>query len=91
MFGVYCSTCPRQLLDDTGGLLRVRVTRPEYEAVIDEVLVPGRRWRVRYRGSFWQACSSRLNAQFHPRQIVRVIGRQNLTLIIVPMEERLAS
>ena len=55
-----------------------------YEAVIEDVLEPGKQWRVRYQASFWKACSSSLDLQLHPKEIVRVVGRHNLTLIIQP-------
>lgn len=90
MLGLYCASCPRHLTEkhvpeDSWGLPQLRISQPEYEAVVDEVLVPGKKWRVRYRASFWQACSPQVHVQFQPQQVVRVIGRQNLTLIILPM------
>lgn len=91
MFGLHCVVCPRYWSQNTFGLPRLRLRQSELEAVIDEVIVPGKKWRVRYRGSFWQASSSWIDVQFQPRQIVRVIGRQNLTLIILPMEGSLVS
>lgn len=54
----------------------------EHEAVVEDVLEPGKEWRVRYQASFWKACSNSVNLQLHPKDIVHVIGRQNLTLII---------
>ncbi|MEM7064008.1 MAG: hypothetical protein AAF572_12700 [Cyanobacteria bacterium P01_B01_bin.77] len=56
--------------------------RSEHEAVVEDVLEPGKEWRVRYQASFWKACSNHVNLQLQPKDIVQVIGRQNLTLII---------
>lgn len=60
----------------------LKIGQPEYEAVIEDVVEPGRQWRVRYEASFWKARSVQTGMQFLPKQIVRVVGRQNLTLII---------
>lgn len=52
------------------------------EAVIDEVIYPGRKWRVRYQGSWWDARSEQLNMTLDIGATVYVIGRQNLVLLI---------
>ncbi|MEA5462203.1 NfeD family protein [Leptothoe sp. PORK10 BA2] len=54
----------------------------EHEAVIEDVLKPGKAWRVRYKASFWKACSNHADLDLLPQDTVHVIGRQNLTLII---------
>ena len=54
----------------------------EHEAVIEDVLEPGKEWRVRYKASCWKACSTKTHTQFKPNDVVQVIGRQNLTLVI---------
>lgn len=54
----------------------------EHEAVIEDVLEPGKHWRVRYQASFWKACSIKTDTQFRPHDIVKVVGRRNLTLFI---------
>lgn len=54
----------------------------EHKAVIEDVLEPGKQWRVRYKASFWKACSTKAGIQFRPKDTVCVVGRQNLTLII---------
>lgn len=58
------------------------IGQPKYEAIIEDVVEPGKQWRVRYEASFWKARSAQANMHFLPKQIVRVVGRQNLTLII---------
>lgn len=54
----------------------------EHEAVIEDVLEPGKCWRVRYQASFWKACTFTTGIQFQPYDLVQVIGRQNLKLVI---------
>lgn len=54
----------------------------EHEAVIEDVLTPGKEWRVRYKASFWKAGSNTVNLDLLPKDTVHVIGRQNLKLII---------
>lgn len=54
----------------------------EHEAVIEDVLEPGKCWRVRYQASFWKAYAININTQLQPADIVHVVGRQNLTLVI---------
>ena len=54
----------------------------EHEAVIEDVLEPGKEWRVRYKASFWKACATKAGLQFSPKDVVQVVGRQNLTLVI---------
>lgn len=56
--------------------------RSEHEAVIEDVIEPGKQWRVRYQASFWKAYAAKANIQFAPKDIVEVIGRHNLTLVI---------
>lgn len=54
------------------------------EAIIDEILVPGHQWRIRFRGSFWVAESLVVN-NFLPGDRVEVVARQGLKLIIEPL------
>ena len=57
-------------------------SRSEHEAVIEEVLEPGQAWLVRYQASLWRACADRANTLVSTKDVVRVVGRHNLTLII---------
>lgn len=54
----------------------------EHEAIIEDILKPGKCWRVRYQASFWKAYSLSTEIQFQPQDLVQVVGRQNLTLVI---------
>ncbi|MBE9065334.1 hypothetical protein IQ260_01565 [Leptolyngbya cf. ectocarpi LEGE 11479] len=54
----------------------------EHEAVIEDILEPGKEWRVRYKASFWKAHAIKGNLNFSPKDVVQVVGRQNLTLLI---------
>lgn len=56
--------------------------KSEHEAVIEDVLEPGKEWRVRYKASFWKAHAIKANLHLSPKDIVQVVGRQNLTLLI---------
>ena len=52
------------------------------EAVIDRVVHPGKEWRVRYQASFWKARAAGPHLDLEPGDRVRVVGRQNLSLLI---------
>ncbi len=53
------------------------------EGVIDAVLEPTREWRIRVQGVYWRACS-RVHTNFQPGDRIRVIGRNENKLLIVP-------
>lgn len=51
------------------------------EAIVDEEIQPYKTGRVKFRGSYWEArCDRKMT--FVPGEVVRVIGRDNLTLLI---------
>lgn len=52
------------------------------EAIIDRVVHPGKEWRVRYQASFWKARAAGPQMDLAPGDRVRVVGRQNLALLI---------
>ena len=55
----------------------------DQEAIVMEVIRPGKQWRVHYSGSYWNArCPQAVPLQ--PGDIVYVVGRQNITLIVEP-------
>lgn len=55
----------------------------EDEAVVAEIVRQKELWRVEYQGSWWTARS--IEPLFLvPGSIVRVVGRQGITLIIKP-------
>jgi len=66
-------------------MLERQLTRVNYEltgeAVVDEISPPGNRLRVKFRGSYW---SARANPSLLlvPGDLVRVVGRQNITLLV---------
>jgi membrane protein implicated in regulation of membrane protease activity len=49
--------------------------------IISEVVEQCCEWRVEYRSSYWTAHSQQ-PVEFNPGDVVRVIGRDNITLII---------
>jgi membrane protein implicated in regulation of membrane protease activity len=53
------------------------------EAIVMQVIRPGKQWRVHYSGSYWNARSLQATP-LQPGDIVYVIGRQNITLIVEP-------
>lgn len=55
----------------------------EDEAIVDEVIRQGE-WRVRYGGTFWSARTTEPNVMFAPNDVVKVVGRQRITLLIQP-------
>ncbi|MBD1844198.1 NfeD family protein [Cyanobacteria bacterium FACHB-63] len=58
--------------------------RFEGQAIVDEVLVPGRQWWIYFRGTWWNAISVEPFA-FSPKERVYVVGRIGNTLIIAPL------
>ena len=55
----------------------------DQEAIVMEVIQPGRQWRVSFSGSYWNARCSQ-EAPLQPGDVVYVVDRQNITLIIEP-------
>lgn len=53
------------------------------EGVIEAVLEPAHEWRIRVQGVYWRARSS-MNTNFQPGDRIRVIGRDEIKLLIVP-------
>ena len=55
----------------------------DQEAIVMEVIRPGKQWRVSFGGSYWNARCPQ-EASLQPGDIVYVVDRQNITLIIEP-------
>lgn len=52
--------------------------------VVDEILAPQRECRVKVHGVYWHAISQG-NFDFVPGDQVQVVGRQNLKLLIISL------
>ena len=55
------------------------------EAVVENVVVPGAKWRIRYRATSWCARCIQDGIEFAPEDTVYVVGRDGLTLIVEPV------
>jgi membrane protein implicated in regulation of membrane protease activity len=53
------------------------------EGVVDEIVLQGKAWRVRFASSYWPAKSVR-PAVLLPGDRVRVVGLDNITLLVDP-------
>ncbi|MGJ3247759.1 MAG: NfeD family protein [Elainellaceae cyanobacterium] len=54
------------------------------EAIVEDTISPGREGRVHYQGSWWPArCFAELT--LYPSTLVKVVGRQNITLLVEPV------
>lgn len=59
------------------------VFEPSAEAVVDEVIQPNHRGRVRYKGSYWPARCQRA-ITLEEGTICSVVNIQGITLIVMP-------
>ncbi|MGP1375226.1 MAG: NfeD family protein [Almyronema sp.] len=56
----------------------------EWEGTIDEIVEPGKLWRVKYQATLWLARSHQLG-NFRPGEWVKVVDRKGLVLFIEPL------
>ena len=54
------------------------------EAVIDEIIHPGREWWVKHQGSLWKARSKQSNVQLRVGDTAYVVDRRCTLLLIQP-------
>lgn len=57
----------------------------EWEGKVDEIVEPGKRWRVKHQATLWFARSHQL-VNLSPGDGVKVVGRKGLILFIEPIE-----
>lgn len=56
------------------------------EAIVVKAIEPFRVGRIRFQGSWWSArCNQDITLR--PGELVRVVGRQNITLLVEPMPQ----
>ncbi|HEY9657544.1 MAG TPA: NfeD family protein, partial [Allocoleopsis sp.] len=64
--------------------IAIPVPSKSSKAIVDAAISPGRSGRIRYQGSWWSArCEQDITLS--PGEEVRVVGRQNITLIVEPL------
>lgn len=61
-------------------------TAPETHAVVSETIPKGGTGWVSYEGALWKARCQISDISITAEQTVQVVGRQGLTLIVLPME-----
>ncbi|WP_416672022.1 NfeD family protein [Egbenema bharatensis] len=54
------------------------------KAIVDAMIQPSKNGRVRFQGSWWSARCEQ-NITILPGEAVRVVGRQNITLLVEPL------
>lgn len=83
---LFSSTASDEPHDPAGSFSRKALNFSKYlnlkgEAIVEQIIQPGKTGRVRFRGSWWPArCDQDLS--FVPGQIVHVVGRNNITLLV---------
>lgn len=63
---------------------KIDIAKEAKEGVIDEILNPGKEWRVKVQGIYWHARTT-VGTNFSPGEHIQVVGRQNSKLLIAPM------
>jgi membrane-bound ClpP family serine protease len=56
---------------------------------VDDAIAPNQTGWVKYQGTFWKAQFYRASCQVtvKPGEMVKVVGRQGIRLLVVPMNE----
>ncbi len=54
------------------------------QATVDQLIQAGKMGRVRFQGSWWYA-QCQQDTTLVPGQVVRVVGRDNITLLVEPV------
>lgn len=71
-------------LEQQSHVAPVPVPSKSSKAIVDAAISPGRAGRIRYQGSWWSArCEQDITLS--PGAEVRVVGRQNITLLVEPL------
>jgi membrane protein implicated in regulation of membrane protease activity len=63
-----------------------RETEPETHAIVSETIPQGGIGWVSYEGALWKARCQISDVTLTANEMVQVVGRQGLTLIVLPME-----
>ena len=59
----------------------------QFEGKVEQTICLNKPGRVKFRGSFWKAILTHPNCRIvKPGEVVKVLGRQGITLLVVPKE-----
>jgi membrane-bound ClpP family serine protease len=58
--------------------------KPEYTAIVTQTIEPGKSGQIKFQGSWWTSRCEQ-NIKLKHGEIVQVVGRQGLTLYVVPI------
>ncbi len=82
MFG-FNMTSPPSSVGQVSSSVDQEGSSVDQEGIVDEIVIQGKAWRVRFAASYWPAKSVR-PAVLMPGDRVRIVGLDNITLLVDP-------